>query len=876
MTDEPDNGLCDGSLNALGDSMKYLLMFFFCLLTVLLSGANLYNIPSPVKQPDGTVLQLLASGDEYANRLHDEDGYTIIQSPIDGYYYYAELRNGEPAPSVHRADSSDPRALGINPGIRVSKETYKAKKQFMNSHSRAGIRGPNTGTVNNIVVYIRFSDQAEFDIPRSVFDAKFNAEGDDAISLRNYFHKASYNQLNYVSHHYPVCSPQINLSYQDVHPRDYYVPYNSSTNPQGYYGEWQRVEREQALLANAIAAIADQVPAELNIDADHDGYVDNVCFIIRGPHTAWADLLWAHRWALYNENAYINNKQVWDFTFQTEDHNDVNTLCHEMFHSVGAPDLYHYEHDGLTPAGCWDLMESGFGHMGMYMKHVYGGWIDGIPEITSLDTYTLNPVTSATNNCFQMSIPDSDETLVFEYRKNDSDIFEANLPGSGLLIYRINSYLEGNSDGPPDEVYIFRPDGNNMNNGRLAEAAFCLEEQRTVFNSFSNPQACLSDGSPFNVNIVEIGSAGETISFRLAANTEDSPPTIQSLVPSEGTHVPNSSFAIAVDVTPTESSIERVEFFFDEELLGEDLWPPYIWMMDEDNLTLGSHEISVVAWQQNGTHSTKTNQIEIIDPCLLNWFDYVTSDPEWEAFGRGAVPIKVAVEMDLGDQDYRVHALRFQMALDTWGDPYSLGMVYSRINRFADGAITDEVLMDLGYCYNIDYSPDFTTVIQDTTTISGQIAVILEFEEYQNIIFDNNAICGHTWITEPGRPWTDALARGIIGAADIRLQLQAPTSATVDPLVPAANLNLSNSPNPFVENTYIHYTLKDNSIYTISIYNLKGQKIRSLVQGKGQAGNFSAIWDGKDDSGKQAASGVYLYCVITGNQSATRRMVLIR
>ncbi|MDD4234241.1 MAG: hypothetical protein PHY61_07810, partial [Candidatus Cloacimonetes bacterium] len=218
--------------------MKYLLMFFFCLLTVLLSGANLYNIPSPVKQPDGTVLQLLASGDEYANRLHDEDGYTIIQSPIDGYYYYAELKNGEPAPSIHRADSSDPRALGINPGIRVSKETYKAKKQFMNSHSRAGIRGPNTGTVNNIVVYIRFSDQAEFDIPRSVFDAKFNAEGDDAISLRNYFHKASYNQLNYVSHHYPVCSPQINLSYQDVHPRDYYVPYNSSTNPQGYYGEW--------------------------------------------------------------------------------------------------------------------------------------------------------------------------------------------------------------------------------------------------------------------------------------------------------------------------------------------------------------------------------------------------------------------------------------------------------------------------------------------------------------------------------------------------------------------------------------------------------------------------------------------------------------
>ena len=85
-----------------GGTMRYPLLILFCLLSAALTGANLYNIPSPVTQPDGSVLQLLASGDEYANRLHDAQGYTIIQSPTDGYYYFAELRTANLPPSTGR------------------------------------------------------------------------------------------------------------------------------------------------------------------------------------------------------------------------------------------------------------------------------------------------------------------------------------------------------------------------------------------------------------------------------------------------------------------------------------------------------------------------------------------------------------------------------------------------------------------------------------------------------------------------------------------------------------------------------------------------------------------------------------------------------
>ena len=50
--------------------------------------AYLRDIPITVHQPDGSVIECYATGDEYYNWLHDKDGYTIIQSQSDGYYYY--------------------------------------------------------------------------------------------------------------------------------------------------------------------------------------------------------------------------------------------------------------------------------------------------------------------------------------------------------------------------------------------------------------------------------------------------------------------------------------------------------------------------------------------------------------------------------------------------------------------------------------------------------------------------------------------------------------------------------------------------------------------------------------------------------------------
>ena len=55
-------------------------------------------------QPDNSELHCFTSGDEYYARLHDQNDYTIIQSNVDGYYYYAELIGSNIIPSIYKAN----------------------------------------------------------------------------------------------------------------------------------------------------------------------------------------------------------------------------------------------------------------------------------------------------------------------------------------------------------------------------------------------------------------------------------------------------------------------------------------------------------------------------------------------------------------------------------------------------------------------------------------------------------------------------------------------------------------------------------------------------------------------------------------------------
>lgn len=507
----------------------FLLLFFAALLGLPKSHASyVKNHPYQVTQPDGTVINCFVSGDEYYNWLHDSEGFTIIQA-ADGYYYYGISDKGLVSPTQFKVNSVNPTMAGLKPWAKISKQEYQRRKDSftVNRDNNSSVTAPHLGTMNNLSVYIKFSDDTEFTTTRQTYDDLFNIT--TGVSLKSYYSEVSYSQFTINTTGYPACAMTTNLSYTDTHPRSYFEPYNATTNPNGYANDGERTTREHALLRDAInwININSPVPAGLDIDGDLDGDVDNVCFIVRGGNGAWASLLWAHRWVLYSYNVFINGKQVWDYTFQPESQVDVTTLCHEMFHALGAPDLYHYDDGGLniSPVSEWDLMESGSGHMGAYMKWKYteNAWVTSIPEITSSGTYTLNPLTSATNNCYKIASPNSPtEFFIVEYRKA-TGTYESSLPGSGLIVYRIDPALDGNADGPPDEVYIYRPNGTTTANGNPWSAYFSSEAGRTSINDGTNPASFLQNGSAGGLNIYDITSAGSTISFKVGLSTVANP-----------------------------------------------------------------------------------------------------------------------------------------------------------------------------------------------------------------------------------------------------------------------------------------------------------------------------------------------------------------
>ena len=85
-----------------------------------------------------------------------------------------------------------------------------------------------------------------------------------------------------------------------------------------------------------------------------------------------------------------------------------------------------------------------------------------------------------------------------------------------------------------------------------------------------------------------------------------------------------------------------------------------------------------------------------------------------------------------------------------------------------------------------------------------------------------------------------------------------------------------NYPNPFNPETVIRYQLPRESQVKLSIHNLLGQEIRSLVNERKDVGHYDVIWNGRDNAGQQVASGVYIYRIRAGNFTKVKKLMLLR
>lgn len=104
------------------------------------------------------------------------------------------------------------------------------------------------------------------------------------------------------------------------------------------------------------------------------------------------------------------------------------------------------------------------------------------------------------------------------------------------------------------------------------------------------------------------------------------------------------------------------------------------------------------------------------------------------------------------------------------------------------------------------------------------------------------------------------------------IQVSSDNSQYINPV-----LRLSNYPNPFNPSTTIQFSIQNDNNVNLSIFNAKGQKIKTLANNDFTKGNHTIIWNGDDDSGNFVGSGVYYYKIeVSGKTEAVKKCLLLK
>lgn len=417
----------------------------------------------------------------------------------------------------------------------------------------------NLSDLYNLALFVRFADDEEIDHSFQAIEDMFNKEEPDYNSVYNYYKESTYDKI----HFHTVYANQISggqiVSYVTRHPRAYYQPY-SPTNPIGYQGELPFMGismREAELIAEILHAMDSMglVDPYTMLDGNGDGYIDNLSFIFKGGVGAWGSILWPQMEFFPQDSidfpVMINGIRPYAFNFEFEGASSyftTQTFCHEMGHSMGLPDLYHYiNYPNVSPAGAWDLMSVQTDHqqMSTILKYKYLHVTDEPIQITEDGTYTLlSNASSVSQNCYYIkSAIDSTQWFTFEYR-NTADVFDASVP-TGLLIGRWNDTVPVNYEGSyanaffdfytqAHQYWIFRPGSNcDTINGDINNANFSFASGRTSFGPTTDPHPYLTDGTPeHSFEITDIHEYGDYMTFHV------------HFLPHEVTEVAGNSFSI--------------------------------------------------------------------------------------------------------------------------------------------------------------------------------------------------------------------------------------------------------------------------------------------------------------------------------------------
>jgi len=425
--------------------------FFFSFIFVMFSIRVLFAVPAypnPITftQPNGDTLTVRIMGDERIHWHQSMDGYTLLFNNA-GYLTYAQLdEEGNLQPSAYIATNIENRDAVIHSFLNtIEKNLFYSDSQqqlmlnvWQMEDDFSRLHELNRAShFKTICAFVQFPEKAMIKTMED-FEGLMNQlgyTGNGTGSVRDYFRESSYKQFD------------LTITFCGV----YTAPFSES-----YYASGNTPKLASWL--------GQKVIAEPNIDlrdfdTNGDGLVDgfHIVFAGRGQEAGGGEgTIWSHM-SVTNPYVVSNGKTIGYYSCSPELYVDnittIGVICHEMSHAMlNVPDFYDTDggvNGSYDGTGSWDIMASGSWngapggnrppHHNMYSKAVLG-WVKPIlldkpATIKDMPNSAENPV------AYRINTTTNNEYFLLENRQKLK--FDTDVPGNGLIIYRVHSNVGG-------------------------------------------------------------------------------------------------------------------------------------------------------------------------------------------------------------------------------------------------------------------------------------------------------------------------------------------------------------------------------------------------------------------------------------------------
>ena len=423
-----------------------------------------------LRQPDGTVIQAVITGDEHGHLTTTLDGCALAQD-AEGWWCYARydyyghrLNTGErvgdpdtPGEVISASRNIPYDQLRRNRTSRLQR-IAPIRSRELDRTRRFAAKGRGGRIRHGLIILAQFQN-LEFSYGKDKFEELINGEA--ATSALSYFKDQWKDGYTF----------KFDITDVVTLPHDY-----------AYYGannDKDEDDKAADMIIDACKAVGDYINFA-DYDNDGDGEVDNVFVFYAGPNEsegAGENYVWPHMWyaqsgagLTYRRDGVLIDNYACTSELRLDENlttfttlATIGTFCHEYTHTFGIPDLYDTDDDGSggyseSMWNCIDLMDAG-----NYNDHgrtppgysVLERWFFEMSPGTELTegTHTLRPV-SENGDYYYMTTDNEKEVFLIECRRARG--WDAHIGGSGLLIYHVD--------------YSDRPAGESTSAGKVVTA----------------------------------------------------------------------------------------------------------------------------------------------------------------------------------------------------------------------------------------------------------------------------------------------------------------------------------------------------------------------------------------------------------------------